>query len=140
MSEAASRPVPTLRGEEAAYYAAAAEGRLAIQRCPACARAIFYPRTLCPHCRDGTPEWVAAGGHGTIYSFSVLHRPGGPGFEADVPYAVALIDLEEGVRVMANIVNVAAERLEIGMRVRVAFEDRGEGFVVPQFEPAEVGP
>lgn len=136
MIEPEEKPRPQLRGEEAPFYVAAAEGRLALQRCPSCGQIVFYPRTLCPHCHDGTPDWIDASGRGTVYSFSVLHRAGSPGFEADVPYVVALVDLEEGVRMMANLVNVDKERLEIGMAVVVTFERRSEDFVVPQFEPA----
>jgi hypothetical protein len=71
-----------------------------------------------------------------VYSFSILHRSGSPGFEDDVPYVVALVDLEEGVRMMANVVNVASQQVEIGMPVSVTFERRADDFVVPQFEPA----
>lgn len=137
MSDAAEKPRPILRGEEAPFFAAAAEGRLVIQRCPVCQRAVFYPRTLCPHCHDGVPEWTDASGKATVYSFSVLQRAGLPGFEADVPYVVALVDLEEGVRMMANIVNVPPDEVRIGMPVSVTFERRAEDFVVPQFERAD---
>ena len=136
MSEPEEKPRPPLRGEEALFYAAAAEGRLVIQRCPSCGRFVFYPRTLCPHCHDAAPEWIDASGRGTVYSFSILHRSGSPGFEDDVPYVVALVDLEEGVRMMANVVNVASQQVEIGMPVSVTFERRADDFVVPQFEPA----
>ena len=130
------KPRPQLRGEEAPFYGAAADGRLVLQRCPSCERIVFYPRTLCPHCHHGTPDWIDASGRGRVYSFSVLHRAGSPGFEANVPYVVALVDLEEGVRMLANLVNVPPEEVEIGMPVSVTFERRAEDFVVPQFEPA----
>lgn len=129
-----ARPLP--RGEEAPFFAAAAEGKLLIQRCPACGRTVSYPRVVCPFCHDGTPEWAEASGRGTVYSFSVLHRAGVPGFEPDVPYVVALVDLEEGARMMANIVNVEPDAVEIGMAVTVTFERRSADLVVPQFEPA----
>jgi uncharacterized OB-fold protein len=136
VTEPEEKPRPPLRGEEAPYYAAAADGRLVLQRCPSCERIVFYPRTVCPHCHTGSPEWIDASGRGRVYSFSVLHRAGSPGFEADVPYVVALVDLEEGVRMLANVVNVPAEEVEIGMPVTATFERRAEDFVVPQFEPA----
>lgn len=136
MIEPEAKPRPQLRGEEAPFYAAAADGRLVLQRCPSCVRIVFYPRTLCPHCHVGTPEWIDASGRGRVYSFSVLHRAGSPGFEANVPYVVALVDLEEGVRMLANLVNVPPGEVEIGMSVSVTFERRAEDFVVPQFEAA----
>ena len=135
MSEPQEKPRPPLRGEEAPFYTAAGEGRLALQRCPTCSRVVFYPRTVCPHCHDGTPEWIDASGRGSVYSFSVLYRAGSPGFDGDVPYVVALVDLDEGARMMANLVNVDVEQVEIGMPVSVTFERRSEDFVVPQFEP-----
>jgi uncharacterized OB-fold protein len=141
VSDAPAKPVPQLRGEELAFFAAAAEGRLAIQRCPECDEAIFFPRTVCPRCRGGTPEWVDAAGTGTVYSFSVVERSALPGFADEVPYVVALVELREGVRLMANVVNVPPDRVRIGMPVRVTFERRrtevGEELTVPQFEPAE---
>ena len=140
MSDAAEKTRPTLRGEEAPFFAAAAEGRLVIQRCPECKRAVFYPRTLCPHCHDGIPEWTDASGRATVYSFTVLHRAGLPGFETDVPYVIAIVDLNEGVRVMANIVNVVPNDVRIGMPVSVTFERRADDFVVPQFEPSDGRP
>lgn len=136
MSDARDKPRPPLRGEERPFFAAAAEGRLIIQRCPVCGRSVFYPRTLCPHCHQGTPAWIDASGQATLYSFSVLHRAGHPGFEAEVPYVVALVDLEEGVRMMANIVNVEPEEIELGIPLIVTFEHRTDDFAVPQFEPA----
>lgn len=136
MSDTADKPRPALRGEERRFFAAAAEGRLVIQRCPVCGRSVFYPRTLCPHCHRGTPAWIDASGQATLYSFSVLHRAGHPGFGADVPYIVAIVDLQEGVRMMANIVNVAPDEIELGMPLMVTFERRTADFVIPQFEPA----
>lgn len=136
MSEGGDKPRPALRGEERPFFAAAAEGRLVIQRCPVCGRSVFYPRTLCPHCHQGTPAWTDASGRATLYSFSVLYRAGHPGFEPDVPYVVAIVELEEGVRLMANLVNVEPEAIELGMPLAVTFERRSDDFVVPQFEPA----
>lgn len=136
MIEPDEKPRPQLRGEEAPFYEAADDGRLVVQRCPSCEQIVFYPRTVCPHCHLGTPEWIDASGRGHVYSFSVLHRAGSPGFEANIPYVVALVDLEEGVRMLANLVHVPPEDVEIGMPVSVTFERRAEDFVVPQFEPA----
>jgi uncharacterized OB-fold protein len=79
---------------------------------------------------------VHASGRGTLYSFTVCHRPGMPGFGDEVPYVVALVELEEGVRMVANIVSVPAADVRIGMPLRAVFEPRGDGLVVPQFAPA----
>lgn len=141
MNGTTTKPIPQLRGEERPFFAAAAEGRLAIQRCSECGQNVFFPRTVCPHCHRGRPEWIDAAGAGTVYSFSVVARSAIPGYADEVPYVVALVELDEGVRLMANIVNVAPDEVRIGMPVRTTFERRrdgaGEELAVPQFEPAE---
>jgi uncharacterized OB-fold protein len=133
--ELASKPRPAPRGEEKVWFEAAAEGWLALGRCRYCDR-WFLPRVVCPHCWSEEVEMARASGKGHVHSFTILHRAGRPGFEADVPYAVALIETEEGVRVLTNIVAASPEDVRIGMPVSVVFEDRGEGLVVPQFTPS----
>jgi hypothetical protein len=138
------KPIPHARGEERPFFEAATDGRLAIQRCPECGNMVFFPRTVCPHCRRDTPEWMDAAGTGTVYSFSVVVRSAISGYADEVPYVVALVTLDEGVRLMANIVNVAPDDVRIGMPVRVTFEHRGdragEEIVIPQFEPVGSAP
>lgn len=136
MSEAVAKPAPAPRGEERAWFEAAAEERLLIQRCGACDAAVFFPRSVCPVCHDDALEWVDAAGIGTVYSYTVLHRAGKPGWEADVPYVVALIELEEGPRMMGNLLNVEPAAVHIGMPVRVIFERRDDSLTVPQWVPA----
>jgi uncharacterized OB-fold protein len=128
------RPVP--RGEERHFFDAAAEGHVGLSRCRSCGRA-FLPRAVCPFCFTEAPEPVFAAGLGTVHSFTVCHRAGAPGFEQDVPYVVALVELDEGVRLVSNIVSVPPASVRIGMPVRAVFEDRGEGLVVPLFEPVD---
>lgn len=141
MSGPTRKPIPQLRGEERPFYAAAAEGRLVIQRCPECGEALFFARTVCPRCHRGTPEWIEAAGTGTVYSFSIVTRSAIPGYADEVPYVVALIELDEGVRLMANVVNVGTDAVRIGMRGRIIFEGRrdeaGGEITVPQFDPTE---
>lgn len=135
MNETVAKPVPTPRGEERAWFEAAADGRLLIQRCGACAATVFFPRSVCPVCHDDALEWAGAAGTGIVYSFTVLHRAGKPGWEADVPYVVALIELEEGPRMMGNLLEVDPAQVRIGMPVRVTFEQR-DALTVPQWVPA----
>ncbi|MBW3609857.1 MAG: Zn-ribbon domain-containing OB-fold protein [Actinobacteria bacterium] len=135
MSEAIAKLGPTLRGEERTWFEAAAEGRLLIQRCGTCGAAVFFPRSVCPVCHDDALEWADAAGTGTVYSYTVLHRAGKPGWEADVPYVVALIELDEGPRLMGNLLEVELPQVRIGMPVRVTFEQR-DALTVPQWVPA----
>lgn len=130
--KAAPRPTP----ETAPYWEAANRGELLIQCCDACRRAFFYPRSACPHCGSTAVTWVKASGRATLHTYLINHRPA-PGFEADAPYAIAVVELEEGPRMMTNIVGVpnTPEHLELDMPLEVRFEARGDQ-MVPVFTPA----
>lgn len=91
------------------------------------------PRYLCPKCWSTDLDWVEASGKGVVHSFSIIRRAPSAAFADRVPYVVALIDLDEGPRMMANVVREGALDTRIGDRVRVVFEDRGEGSKIPQF-------
>ena len=106
-----------------------------IQRCLACQEAFFYPREICPRCSSSSVEWFECSGRATLYSYVIEHRPA-PGFADDVPYVVALVELEEGPRMMTNIVGIKPdpELLTLDMPLTVTFQPRGE-FSLPVFEP-----
>lgn len=127
MTQHRSIPAPLISAENQPYFDAAAQGRLLVKRCTACAEFHFYPRTLCPFC-FGATEWVDAAGTGTIYSYTVM-RPGGP-------FAAAYVTLDEGVTLLTNIVDCDPEAVRIGQTVRVVFRPTDEhGVVVPMFTP-----
>jgi len=92
----------------------------------------FYPRLLCPKCSSEQYEWVKASGRGKVYSYSVLYRGPTAAFQSQVPYILAIVELEEGPRVMTNIIADPAQ-VRIGQEVRVVFEEIEEGFKVPKF-------
>ena len=121
-------PMPDSMSEQ--YWAAAAEGRLLIQRCSSCARMQFYPRGHCASCLHPDPEWVTASGRGVLHSFSVVRRTPNTDFADDVPYVYALVDLEEGPRFTTNVINTDAATLECGQPVAIVFVER-EGFHLP---------
>jgi uncharacterized OB-fold protein len=114
------------------FWDGIAAGRLRLQRCRDCGRHVFYPRAVCPHCTTGELEWVDATGRGSVYSFTVVHRAP-PGFADDAPYAVALVDLEEGVRLMTRLVDAAPDEVEVGLAVEVTIQ--GEP-ALPYFRPS----
>jgi len=130
------KPAPKPTPETQPFWDGTAAGELRIQRCAACERHYFYPRPSCPRCGGDQVEWVRASGRATLYSYVINHRPA-PGFEDEAPYAIAVVELEEGVRMMTNIVGVPSdpEHLELDMELRVVFERRGD-VTVPLFEPA----
>ncbi|PHK94378.1 hypothetical protein CR162_13915 [Pseudoroseomonas rhizosphaerae] len=129
-------PSPVVNADSAPYWQGAREGRLLIRRCDACGQTHFMPRHLCPACWSADLRWVEATGRGTVHSFTIIRRAPLAAFAPRVPYVVALIDLEEGPRMMANILGDDALDTAIGDAVAVCFEDRGEGAAVPQFRRA----
>lgn len=132
----AGRPLPVIDDDSAPFWAAARGRRLRVQRCTQCDRHVFYPRALCPHCHIELVDWVDCSGHGTIYSYTVARRPAGPAFADDVPYVVVLVDLDEGVRMLSNLITDDVESVRIGGRVVVRFEDIADGVTLPLFESA----
>lgn len=127
------RPAPVVDPESAPYWSATLEGRLVLQRCSLCGRHQHYPRAHCLSCR-GPLEWVDAAGTGTIYSFTVIRQNPSRAFRHLIPFVVALVDLDEGPRVMTNVVGCPPERVEVGARVRVAFEPVSDEAALPVFE------
>jgi uncharacterized OB-fold protein len=118
------------------YWEGLAQGELRIQHCNACSKAVFYPRLICPHCHADQLSWIAASGKGTIYSYTVAHQGFGP-FAADVPFVIAIVELEEGARMMSRIVDAPRERVAVGAAVRVTFESVGEDLTLPYFRLVE---
>ena len=131
-----SLPEPTPNGDSLPYWNAARERRFVLRECKSCGKKHFMPRHLCPHCWSDKLEWVESKGDGTVYSFSVVHRAPTPAFAAKGPYVIAMIDLDDGPRMFANVVGANALEVAIGDRVKLTFEDRGNGAMLPQFERA----
>ena len=128
-----AKPIPTLRGEEKIYFEEAKAGRLVYQECRDCGASIFYLRTVCPECMSEELDVVPSAGRGTIHSYTTLHRPGHPAFADEVPYTIVLVDLDEGVRVIADLVDSDPEDIEVGAPVEVLFDAVTEDFTVPRF-------
>jgi len=127
-------PEPIVNADSAPYWGAAREDQLKIQKCGDCGALRFFPRYLCTECGSDNTEWTEVSGRGTVHSFTIVHRAAFPEFQAITPYVVALIDLDEGPRMMTNIVGEDALEVEIDDAVEVCFETRGtDGAKVPQF-------
>lgn len=118
------------------YWEGLSRGELRIQRCDACSRTVFYPRSLCPHCSSRTLSWIVATGKGIIYSYTVAHQTFGA-FAQEAPYVVAIVELEEGVRMMSRIIDASRERIAVGKAVQVTFEKVGEDLTLPYFRLIE---
>ncbi|WP_131738205.1 Zn-ribbon domain-containing OB-fold protein [Actinomadura roseirufa] len=125
-------PAPIINPDTAEYWAATLEGRLLITRCSQCGEASWYPRPICPFCHSTDTVLEQASGRGTVYTFSVVRKVPGPWAKA-APYVLAYVELEEGPRMMTNIVDCPVEDVSIGAPVEVAFFDTGEGSALPRF-------
>lgn len=117
------------------FWGATKEERLVIQRCGNCKKYVFYPREFCPNCFRESLSWEDVSGEGTIYAVSVMHKAGNPMMASRVPYAVALVELVEGARMLTNIVECEPGEARVGMKVRVTWEELLDGRKLPLFKP-----
>jgi len=130
------RPAPIPDADSAPYWSAAHDGRLVIQRCDRCGSHQLYPRDRCLACR-GPVQWVEASGRGTVYSFTVIRQNYARPFRDWIPYVVALVDLEEGPRLMTNIVGCEPDAVRVGLAVRATFEVVSDDAGIALFVPVE---
>jgi uncharacterized OB-fold protein len=129
------RPAPTVTADSEPFWLAADDERLVAQRCTSCATFRHPPRPMCPHCRSLGFEMVELSGRGTVYSYAILHHPQHPAFE--YPVLAALVDLEEGVRLVTNVVDVEPHDVRIGMAVEVEFVTTADDHRVPVFRAVD---
>jgi len=118
------------------YWEGCGRGEIVLQRCRACRTVQHKPRGLCASCLSSDLEHFVASGRGTVYSCTVTHQNGVPAFRDAVPYVLAYVDLEEGPRLMTNVVGCPPEDVTIGMAVRAEFVPTDGGLAVPRFVPA----
>ena len=131
------KPIPVPTPETQFFWDKCKEHELWLQRCQACQHAFFYPRLHCPQCLSDDVPGFRASGKGTLWTYMINHRAV-PGFEDDAPYAIAIVQLEEGPRMMSNIVGIenTPENLVLDMPLEVVFEDATEEIAIPKFRPA----
>jgi uncharacterized protein len=115
------------------FWDAAKQGQLIVQRCRECGLYVFRPQYACTRCLSTALEWEVSSGTGSVHSFSIVKRPAYP--ELPVPYAVVVVEIDEGWFMMSNLINCTVDDVRIDMRVRVAFRDCG-GMTLPFVEPA----
>jgi len=131
------RIVPAPDELTAPYWTAAHERRLTIQRCTHCARLSHPPVVCCPRCHHGTFRWDEMSGHGSIYAFTVVAHSVHPVSAGATPYMIALVELAEGPRILANLRNCDVDHVRIGLPVAVLFEAVDDAVALPQFTPAQ---
>lgn len=132
-----ARLVPPPSDLTAPFWDATRGRELLVQWCIRCQRPLFYPRAVCPSCLGDQLEWRPSTGSGTVYAVTVEHRPQYPGMQDRAPYAVALVDLDDGIRMMTNVVGCEPDDVAPGMAVQVTWEALPDGRNLPLFEPAD---
>jgi uncharacterized OB-fold protein len=132
-----SKPLPVPTPTSRPYWDGLREHQVRIQKCTACGRFVFYPRSNCPYCLSPELEWRRVSGNGTLYTFTIARRPTAPPFADEVPQKIAVVELDEGPRLTTTLVNVEPDAIRIGMRVSPVFDDiDGTEITLLRFEPA----
>jgi uncharacterized OB-fold protein len=130
---------PTIDTDSETWWAAVQDRRILINACGSCGRNSLYVRPFCPHCWSEDVSLVPASGRARLYTWSVIHQNGAP-FDAWLPYVVAMVDLDEGPRLMTVLTDSPAEELCAGMTLTIDFREDDDGFVVPVFRPDRNAP
>ena len=132
-----AKPLPTPSPEAQRFWEGAKKHELWIPYCRSCERSYWYPRDFCPHCGSRDVEWRRSAGKGRVHAFAIQYRAFHPGWGGEVPYVTALIDLDEGVRIFSNLVEVEADpkAIRCEMPVEVVFEDVTDEITLPKFRP-----
>jgi uncharacterized OB-fold protein len=128
-----AKPLPQISPDMAPFFEAARRHELVVQRCAGCGALRFPARSICSRCLGREATWVPVSGRGAIFSFAVMHQAVHPGFAATVPYAVVVIELEEGVRMLSNLLDCPLEDIRIGLPVSVVFDDVSPDVTLPKF-------
>ena len=130
---------PVIQPWTKAFWQAAQKNKLLIQQCRSCKSKIFFPKKICPECWSESLEWIESSGKGTVYTFSVMMDMVEPQFMPDLPYVIAMVDVEEGIRMSTRIVNCDPDDVEIGMAVEVLFNEISPEISLPVFQPVDKG-
>lgn len=128
------KPLPQPDNVSAPYWSAAHDGRLLVQECPQCAHRQWYPRALCTRC-GAEPGWLECAGFGTVHTYTVIRQMGMEGFREEVPYVVAMIELDEGPRMMGNVIDIDVADMHIGLPVEAVFVAAADDIGIAQWRP-----
>lgn len=130
------KPLPVMTPWSAPFWEGCRRGDLLIQKCQDCQALNFYPKLYCVECLSSNLEWVKTAGNGKVYSYMTVYAFQPTEFAQDVPYVVAIVELDEGVRIMSNIVACHPDEVHCDMRVEAVFEKVTEEFTLVKFRPA----
>jgi uncharacterized OB-fold protein len=133
------KPLPVVNEDNAPYWEYAREHQLRMQKCANCGHIRFPVSIVCPRCHSLETKWTRLSGKGKVYSYVIYHQAYHPAYKDDIPYVVAIIQLDEGPRMESNITDCRMEDLRVGMPVELYFDDVTEDVSLPKFRPAEGG-
>jgi uncharacterized OB-fold protein len=128
-------PVPVADEASAPFFAGARDGQLMLQRCTKCGRHRLPGRERCVDCWSEDVEWVQVSGRGTLYTFGIMHQQYHPAFADVLPYNYAIVELEEGPRLVTNIIDCANDDLRVDMPVTAAFDPVSDETTLVRFRP-----
>jgi uncharacterized OB-fold protein len=134
-----ARPLPSpITPEAQPYWDGMKDHKLMLPKCDDCGKPFFYPRIACPLCHSRRISWIQASGKGKLYSFEIAYRSLSPAFKVKAPYILAMVELEEGPRLMSNLINIEPDPKVItcDMSVEVVFEKLTDEITIPLFQPA----
>jgi len=135
MTEKDQKPLPRIDEVSRPYWDAAKRHELLLQKCEECGHYRYPQGETCPSCLSDRLEWVKVSGRGSVYTWTVFHQVYHPAFKEDVPYAVVAVELEEGPRIITNLVDCKIGDIKVGMPVEVVFDDVTEEITLPKFRP-----
>lgn len=134
--DAMTKPLPLPDGDTVAFWKGLSQGQLLLQHCLACGHVQYYQQGMCRQCASERLEHRPASGRGKIHSYSVVYRAPGPAFKGDTPYAVLLVELEEGPRMISSLVGADPEQASFDMPVQLVCEKITDEISLPRFKPA----
>jgi uncharacterized protein len=137
-AETYDKPIPQMEPEAKPFWDYLRQHQMRIQRCRQCGRWFFPPSTHCPGCLADDVDWEPVKGTGTVWAWVTMHRPYLPAYKNEVPYNLSIIELDEGAKVWANVIQCEPQDVHIGMRVRVRYDDVTDDFTLARFVPSEV--
>ena len=137
MTEEYLKPLPEPSIDSQPFWDGLKERRLMLQTCSDCGTVRHYPRPMCGECHSMQCHWTEASGHGTLYSWTETHHPFHFGFKGEIPYILATVDLDEGVRIQTQLLDAKMEDLKIGLPVEVVYGAATDEWVLPYFRLAD---
>ena len=137
MTQAPAKPLPSIDEENKPFWEACKKHELRLQKCTSCGTIRFPITPICANCMSMDYEWAKMSGRGKVYSYSIIRRASHPAFAGEIPYDVAIIQLEEGPRMISSVVGIDSREVRIDMPVEVVFEDMSDEISLPKFKPVK---